>query len=78
MRPLTIINLLLLGTAVSISLSLSVVALLFVLLAPKYPQMGAEIGTLFMTDFILPFEVASVFLVIALIGAAMIVRRRTR
>ena len=47
MRPLTIINLLLLGTAVSISLSLSVVALLFVLLAPKYPQMGAEIGTLF-------------------------------
>jgi NADH-quinone oxidoreductase subunit J len=38
----------------------------------------AEIGTLFMTDFILPFEVASIFLLIALIGAAMIVRRRTR
>jgi len=38
----------------------------------------ADIGTLFMTDFILPFEVASVFLLVALIGAAMIVRRRTR
>lgn len=36
----------------------------------------AEIGTLFMQDYILPFEVASVFLLVALIGAAMIVRRR--
>jgi NADH:ubiquinone oxidoreductase subunit 6 (subunit J) len=29
-----------------------------------------------MREYILPFEVASVFLLIALIGAAMIVRRR--
>jgi NADH-quinone oxidoreductase subunit J len=36
----------------------------------------AEIGRLFMTDFILPFEIASVFLLVALIGAAMIVRRK--
>jgi NADH-quinone oxidoreductase subunit J len=36
----------------------------------------AAIGELFMRDYILPFEVASVFLLIALIGAAMIVRRR--
>lgn len=36
----------------------------------------AEIGTLFMKQYILPFEVASIFLLIALIGAAMIVRRR--
>jgi len=36
----------------------------------------AEIGKLFMREYILPFEVASVFLLIALIGAAMIVRRR--
>jgi NADH-quinone oxidoreductase subunit J len=36
----------------------------------------AEIGRLFMREYILPFEVASVFLLIALIGAAMIVRRR--
>jgi NADH-quinone oxidoreductase subunit J len=37
----------------------------------------AAIGTLFMNDYVLPFEVASVFLLIALIGAAMIVRRRS-
>jgi NADH:ubiquinone oxidoreductase subunit 6 (subunit J) len=36
----------------------------------------AEIGELFMKDYILPFEVASIFLLIALIGAAMIVRRK--
>ncbi len=36
----------------------------------------AGIGELFMRDFILPFEVSSIFLLIALIGAAMIVRRR--
>jgi NADH-quinone oxidoreductase subunit J len=36
----------------------------------------SEIGQLFMKEYILPFEVASVFLLIALIGAAMIVRRR--
>ena len=36
----------------------------------------AEIGVLFMKDYILPFEIASIFLLIALIGAAMIVRRR--
>jgi len=36
----------------------------------------AAIGELFMKDYILPFEVASVFLLLALIGAALIVRRR--
>jgi NADH-quinone oxidoreductase subunit J len=36
----------------------------------------AEIGELFMKEYILPFEVASIFLLIALIGAAMIVRRK--
>ncbi len=36
----------------------------------------AEIGELFMKDYILPFEVASIFLLIALMGAAMIVRRK--
>jgi NADH-quinone oxidoreductase subunit J len=36
----------------------------------------AEIGELFMKDYILPFEVASIFLLVALIGAAMIVRRK--
>jgi len=37
----------------------------------------AAIGELLMKDYILPFEAASVLLLIALIGAAMIVRRRS-
>ena len=36
----------------------------------------AEIGRLFMGRYLLPFEAASVLLLMALIGAAMIVRRR--
>jgi NADH-quinone oxidoreductase subunit J len=36
----------------------------------------AEIGGLFMKEYILPFEIASIFLLVALIGAAMIVRRK--
>jgi NADH-quinone oxidoreductase subunit J len=43
--------------------------------APMEPTTAA-IGELFMTDYILPFEVSSILLLIALIGAAMIVRRR--
>lgn len=35
-----------------------------------------RIGRLFLTDYILPFEAASVLLLVALIGAAMLVRRR--
>jgi NADH-quinone oxidoreductase subunit J len=37
----------------------------------------ASIGVLFMKEYILPFEVASILLLLALIGAAMIVRRRS-
>jgi NADH-quinone oxidoreductase subunit J len=37
----------------------------------------AAIGELLMRDYILPFEVASILLLVALIGAAMIVRRRS-
>jgi NADH:ubiquinone oxidoreductase subunit 6 (subunit J) len=36
----------------------------------------AEIGRLFLSDYLLPFEAASVLLLVALLGAAMIVRRR--
>jgi NADH-quinone oxidoreductase subunit J len=36
----------------------------------------AEIGKLFMGQFLLPFEAASILLLVALMGAAMIVRRR--
>jgi len=35
-----------------------------------------EIGELFMSRYLLPFEAASILLLVALIGAAMIVRRR--
>ncbi len=35
----------------------------------------ATLGTMFMTTYLLPFEVASVVLLVALIGAAMIARR---
>jgi NADH-quinone oxidoreductase subunit J len=36
-----------------------------------------RIGRLFMGDYILPFEAASVLLLVALMGAAMLVRRRS-
>jgi NADH-quinone oxidoreductase subunit J len=36
---------------------------------------SAEIGKLLMTDYLLPFEVVSVILLVALIGAVMMVRR---
>jgi NADH-quinone oxidoreductase subunit J len=36
----------------------------------------AEIGRLFMGPYLLPFEAASILLLVALMGAAMIVRRR--
>ena len=36
----------------------------------------AEIGRLFLSQYLLPFEAASILLLVALIGAAMIVRRR--
>ena len=35
-----------------------------------------RIGTALMTEYVLPFEIASVLLLIALLGAAMLVRRR--
>lgn len=37
-----------------------------------------SIGRLLMGDYLLPFEIASVLLLIALMGAAMLVRRRSR
>ena len=36
----------------------------------------ADIGRMFMSTYLLPFEAASVLLLVALMGAAMIVRRR--
>jgi len=45
-------------------------------LEPPDPTTAA-IGALLMNDYILPFEVASILLLVALIGAAMIVRRKS-
>jgi NADH-quinone oxidoreductase subunit J len=36
----------------------------------------ADIGRLFMSQYLLPFEAASILLLVALMGAAMIVRRK--
>ncbi len=36
---------------------------------------AAELGTMLLTTYVLPFEIASVILLVALIGAAMIARR---
>jgi NADH-quinone oxidoreductase subunit J len=44
--------------------------------SPEVPTTAA-IGELFMKNYILPFEAASILLLVALIGAAMIVRRRS-
>jgi NADH-quinone oxidoreductase subunit J len=45
--------------------------------SPRTPAPTTKaIGQLFMGEFLLPFEAASVLLLVALIGAAMIVRRR--
>lgn len=41
-------------------------------------QTGPEIGELFLTTYLLPFEIASVILLVALIGAAMIARRERK
>ena len=70
--------------------ALAVVAIVFGVLAtvmlrsrwyagePMAPEpTTAAIGQLLMKDYVLPFEVASILLLIALIGAAKIVRRRS-
>jgi len=41
-------------------------------------QTGPEIGEMFLTRYLLPFEIASVILLVALIGAAMIARRERK
>ncbi len=45
---------------------------------PEMTPTVKAIGTLFMTDFLLPFEVVSILLLAALIGAVLIARREVR
>lgn len=44
--------------------------------APVMVTSTPGIGTLLMTSYLLPFEIASVILLVALVGAAMVARRR--
>jgi NADH-quinone oxidoreductase subunit J len=50
------------------------------LISPTAPsdRTAAKIGELLMTSYLLPFEVASVVLLVALVGAAMIARREKK
>ncbi|HEY6192926.1 MAG TPA: NADH-quinone oxidoreductase subunit J [Bacteroidota bacterium] len=43
--------------------------------APQAPTTTDALGQMFMTTYLLPFEVASIALLVALIGAALIARR---
>jgi NADH-quinone oxidoreductase subunit J len=64
--------------AVFVSLALAATRTEWNIVTEKPAQPTTDtIGTLFMTDYLLPFEIASVLLLVALIGAAMLVRRRS-
>jgi len=45
---------------------------------PETISSGKNIGELLLTSYLLPFEIASVILLVALIGAAMIARREKK
>lgn len=70
------------GAAVALAIFATLVAVIF---RTPWRNLGIvvegatteTIGRLFMTRYILPFEAASVLLLVALIGAAMLVRGRT-
>lgn len=64
--------------AVFVSLAMAATNTQWKLVGEKRLEPTTEtIGTLFMTEYLLPFEIASVLLLVALIGAAMLVRRRS-
>jgi len=45
---------------------------------PDIKSTSAEIGKAFLTSYLLPFEIASVVLLVALVGAVMIARREKK
>ncbi len=45
---------------------------------PKYESTAQGLGLAFLTDYLLPFEVASVVLLAALVGAVVIARKETK
>jgi len=68
----------LIAMAVFTSLALAATQTRWNLVPEKAAEPTTEaIGKLFMGEYLLPFEVASILLLVALIGAAMLARRRT-
>ena len=68
------------GAAVALAVFILLVSIIYRTPWHQSPLAGPggtteEIGRLMMTDYVLPFEIASVLLLIALMGAAMLVRR---
>jgi NAD(P)H-quinone oxidoreductase subunit 6 len=45
---------------------------------PKYESTAQGLGLAFLTDYLLPFEVASVVLLAALVGAVVIARKEIK
>jgi NADH-quinone oxidoreductase subunit J len=46
--------------------------------APSYEPSSAGLGIAFLTEYLLPFEVASVVLLAALVGAVIIARKEIK
>ena len=68
----------LIALSVFTSLALAATQTRWNLVPDKSPQPTTEtIGRLFMEEYLLPFEIASILLLVALVGAAMLVRRRS-
>jgi len=68
----------LIATGVFTSLALAATQTRWNLVPEKSMEPTTEaIGKLFMGEYLLPFETASILLLVALIGAAMLVRRRS-
>ena len=68
----------LIAAAVFASISLAAIKTNWKLVGEKELEPTTQqIGEAFLSSYLLPFEIASVLLLVALIGAAMLVRRRT-
>jgi NADH-quinone oxidoreductase subunit J len=68
---------LLIALAVFTSLALAATQTRWKLVEKPVAATTETIGKLFMEEYLLPFEIASILLLVALIGAAMLVRRRS-
>ncbi len=66
MRPLTVITGIILGSAFSIALGLSVVLLIFAIIGADYPQIDAERGGL--VEAIALFSVLTAFAAVSFVG----------